>query len=539
MKPDKSIASASSLPTCVREAETKTRLETVRTFHGRLEGAGAAFVALESAATIYSKALRHCFAALADDCKIDRKATAARLGIQYDYVEAALRQAKGIRDSVRANCKRLAGEMDGKAANAHKTATMARNKAESAKKPATVLKWRQKAHFAERRAHKFAKRADAFRAEAAKPAPSVCFGSAKLFNAQHHLADNGFTDHAEWRLAWTAARSDALRAVGQCSKKSGNWAVLCQHVEADAFSLRIRLPSACESAHGKYATFRLRLPYGHKEILDQLLRNGAITWTLKRVGTDWKAFVAITERTDAGRLDAGAIGVDFNADHLALAIIDASGNPRAADCQTIPLNLYGASIDKAKALIGDAVRTIIAIAAERNLPLVIEDLDFGQKKSELREMDAPRRARMLSGLAVSLFRQMLVTRAHRKGVRVVVVNPRFTSFLGGLRYARRLGISVHHAAAIEIARRGMQCSVKTGPWAGKPVCCGQVAFRAPDRKPGKHVWSWIGSAFATYRRAHEAHFKALKERRKADAIKVVVEASLADDRVFLLALSSA
>ncbi len=261
MKPVSTIASASFLPRSVKDSAGKMTLETVRTFHGNLEGDCDA---LEAAGVVYSKVLRHCYAALSSGKDFNRKDMAARLGVQYDYVEAAWRQAKGIRDSVRANCERLAGEADGRAANARKTAEKAEERASKAVKPATVLKWRQKAHHAKRRAHKFTVRAESFRDKAKKPAPSVCFGSAKLFSSQHHLADAGFANHAEWRKAWQAARSDTLRSVGQCSKKSGNWAVLCQHVEADAFTLRIRLPSACEPTHGKYAVFWLRLPYGHR-----------------------------------------------------------------------------------------------------------------------------------------------------------------------------------------------------------------------------------------------------------------------------------
>ncbi len=535
MKRPATIASAKFMPRSVKEAHGKTELETVRTFHGNLEGDAAAIAALELAAGTYSRALRSCYAALSSGGDFSRKETSARLGMQYDYVEAAWRQAKGIRDSVLANCERLAGEADGRAANARKTATKAEVRASKAAKPTTVLKWRQKAHYAKRRAHKFTLRAEAFRSEAKKSAPSVCFGSAKLFSAQHHLADNGFADHAEWRKAWQSARSDTLRSVGQCSKKSGNWAVFCQHVEADIFTLRIRLPSSCEAAHGKYAVFRLRLPYGHRAILDQLSRNAAITWTFKHVDGSWKAYAAITEQTESQETVSGAIGVDFNEDHLAVAVIDASGNPIAKDCKTIPLPLYGATGDRAKALMGDAVREVVDFAVERGLPVVIEDLDFGQKKTELRELDKARRARMLSGLSVARFRQMLITRAHRHGVRVIVVNPRFTSFLGRLRYERRLGLSVHHAAAIEIARRGLRCSVKTKPWAGKLARCGHVAFQVPDRKPGKHVWSWIGSAFAMYRRAHEAHFRMLKEQRKAEADLASADASLEADRAFLSA----
>lgn len=37
-------------------------------------------------------------------------------------------------------------------------------------------------------------------------ASGLCFGGRKLFNAQHHLRENGYADHAEWRTDWQSAR---------------------------------------------------------------------------------------------------------------------------------------------------------------------------------------------------------------------------------------------------------------------------------------------------------------------------------------------
>jgi hypothetical protein len=38
--------------------------------------------------------------------------------------------------------------------------------------------------------------------QAAETTPAICFGSRKLFNAQHHLKANGYLDHAAWSSEW-------------------------------------------------------------------------------------------------------------------------------------------------------------------------------------------------------------------------------------------------------------------------------------------------------------------------------------------------
>ncbi len=49
----------------------------------------------------------------------------------------------------------------------------------------------------------------------------------------------------------------------------------------------------------------------------------------------------------------------------------------------------------------------------------------------------------------------LVRRALRNGLVVKAVNPAYTSWIGRLKYARPLGVSVHIAAAYVIVRRGL------------------------------------------------------------------------------------
>ena len=77
----------------------------------------------------------------------------------------------------------------------------------------------------------------------------------------------------------------------------------------------------------------------------------------------------------------GAVGVDLNADHLAVCETDASGN--YVHAFSVLLVTYGKCHHQAEAIIGDAVARVVAYAREAGEPIVIERLDFRQKKASL------------------------------------------------------------------------------------------------------------------------------------------------------------
>ena len=81
--------------------------------------------------------------------------------------------------------------------------------------------------------------------------------------------------------------------------------------------------------------------------------------------------MAVPVVTDKRR---GAIGVDLNADHLAVAETNASGN--CVNAWRAPLVIYGKNTRQAEALIGDAVAGVVQYAREAGKPIVIEKLDF-------------------------------------------------------------------------------------------------------------------------------------------------------------------
>ena len=151
----------------------------------------------------------------------------------------------------------------------------------------------------------------------------------------------------------------------------------------------------------------------------------------------------------------GAVGVDPNADHLAVFETDASGN--YVQAFRVPLVTYGKSTHQAPAIIGDAVARVVEYAREAGKPIVIEKLDFRQKKAAL-EGESPRYSRMLSSFSYGGTKACILSRGYRHGVRVHQVNPAFSSIKGRVKFMERYGLSVHQAAALVLARRLVGCT---------------------------------------------------------------------------------
>ena len=205
----------------------------------------------------------------------------------------------------------------------------------------------------------------------------------------------------------------------------------------------------------------------------------------------------------------GAIGVDLNADHMAVAETDASGN--FLNAWSVPLVTYGKSSRQAEALIGDAVASVVGYAREAGKPVVIERLDFKQKKASLKSASG-KVARMLSSFSYGKTKAYFISRGYREGVGVHQVDPACSSVIGRVKFMERYGLSGHQAAALVLARRLPGFSEPIPRRRVCPVGNGvHVTFDVPVRKRVKHVWTYwnsisrkLGPALAAQRRLGKA-----------------------------------
>ena len=218
----------------------------------------------------------------------------------------------------------------------------------------------------------------------------------------------------------------------------------------------------------------------------------------------------------------GALGVDLNADHLAVAETDASGN--YLNAWRVPLVTYGKSQRQSEALIGDAVASVVEYGRVAGKPIVIEKLDFRQKKAAL-EGESRKYSRMLSSFSYGKIKAYFLSRGYRQGVEVHQVNPAYSSVVGRVKFMERYGLTGHQATALVLAQRLLGCSERIPRRWVAPIGDGvQVAFTVPLRKRVKHMWTYWGVISRQLRPALAAQHRLGKRRRRPNPVQAVPRA---------------
>ncbi len=346
---------------------------------------------------------------------------------------------------------------------------------------------------------------------------SLCFGGQKLFHSQFHLEENGFSSYQEWKKAWDAKRNSEFFVLGSKDETGGNQTCTASLEGNGKLTLRLRLPQVMVEKYGKYLEIKnVSFAYGHEAILASLLNpeGQAISYRFKKDEKGFRIFVSTNlQKADVVSIeDNGVIGIDLNSDHIACAETDRFGN--LVQTKTYSWISYGKTKGQLKAITGDLCKQIVEYAKEKKKPIVIEKLDFSNKKLELKTAGDPKFSRLLSSFAYNLFAMFLIARAYKSGINVHQVNPAFTSVIGRVNYAKRYGLSIHLAAALCIARRYQQFSEAPSSSKGNipDGKGGHVAFVLPARNRTKHVWHFWRMVKRKLSTVLAAHYRAIRNR---------------------------
>jgi len=490
----------------------------VFTYQTRLDLDASQASTLQAYAELHGRAERALFAALRAGRSINdlKRAFLPRFGLTARQFNAIRVGLEGKMASIRERRPDLIAEAKTRIRKAESVIAKLLKRA-----PGSNKLHQKKRRLATLKAH-----CAAMEADQATGAVRLCFGSKRLFRAQFNLAANGYASHAAWQADWQRARSSQCFVLGSGDETAGNQTCQATLEANGTLTLRLRLPHALAAAQGgKTLTLTdVRFAYGQDSIVAALARSQRIHAStqdgkapLRRIGTPlsyrfvrddqgWRVFVSVAAQPvePTSRKELGAIGVDVNADHLAVSETDRFGNLIGA--RRIPLVTYGKTPDQAKALIGDAAISMVEQAKAAGKPLVIEQLDFQKKKAEL-EAAHPKQARMLSSFAYRQVAAHLKAACYRAGVEVIEVHPAYTSVIGAVNHAQRHGISIHQGAALAIARRGLGCSERPPQrMALVPVRHGgHVTLVLPARNRAQHGWSAWASVRRTLKAAHAAH----------------------------------
>jgi hypothetical protein len=264
--------------------------------------------------------------------------------------------------------------------------------------------------------------------------------------------------------------SSEIFIVGSKDESFGN-----QTCQWDGNNLKFRVPYCLESKFGKYVESKIG---NFERNLNRLPEVGAKTWHFYYKNNRWVVAVQFTPLPVpkiSRSIPYGCIGIDLNPSSIGWAYVDNSGNLKASG--KLPYQ-SGLPNGKQNAQIVNVCLQLAVLADTFACPIVCESLDFTAKKATLAERSR-KYARMLSSWAYSRFYELLAAILSNRGISLLTRNPAYTSLIGMVKYARMYGLSSDVAAAMAIARRGMNLSER--------LPHSMSAYL--DVKSRKHVWS--------------------------------------------------
>ena len=94
---------------------------------------------------------------------------------------------------------------------------------------------------------------------------------------------------------------------------------------------------------------------------------------------------------------AGVIGIDLNADHAACIETDRFGNPIMS--HVCSWKSFGKTKGQLKGIKADLCKEIVNLVKTTKMPIIIEKLDFRQKKLSLKDYGNKKFSRLLSNFA--------------------------------------------------------------------------------------------------------------------------------------------
>jgi IS605 OrfB family transposase len=441
----------------------------MRTYQGRL--AIDDDVSLRAYASVFSRALRSLHASRHSGSVLSKPRPMRKVGLtsrQYNAVKSSLDGMESsiielrpgrivdLQQRIKAADGKLAKLRDPKASKRKTTSKRsagkkrARGTFEEVRVAAvrTAKSRAFKIHNVTRRREYLARRLAAIEAEGH---PRICFGSRKLFNTQHHLAENGLESHEDWLETWQEQRDSQFFVIGSKDESGGCQGCVMTHLGGSRFALRLRLNGEAQ----RWVWLDVSFAYGVDHLLAALKVKQAMSYRFLRDKKGWRVFVstAVIPTPICSDVRLGAIGVDFNVGFVSVSETDRFGNIIAS--RDVPMATAGLSKHATQTAISAAAQDIIAIASKAQKPISIEYLDFAKKKAQLSYASRGRQ-RMLSAFAYNRFAQTVGARAHDAGIEVVEVRAAYSSKIGAQKYARRYGLSVHRAAAFVLARRGQK-----------------------------------------------------------------------------------
>lgn len=303
----------------------------------------------------------------------------------------------------------------------------------------------------------------------------ICFGSCKLFNAQHHLEENWYSNRADWLDDWKKKRSGRFYCIGKGQYGGGTMMKVFATQLTNTYRLEINVPRPLQVVWGEQIQLHFQvndrdkrtratdLSYAleyQKPVTVQVFRREHKT-------DNWYVHITtyVPHVPQVHNIKRGCLGIDFNANALSLTYVKPDGNIQG--CWDLPYQWKGLGNGQRQVRMRELVKQIVDLVPGLGCAIAIESLDFSKKKARMSE-ESKLYNEMLSNLATGMFREALISRCQRFGVQLIQVNPAFTSVIGMIKFMAQYGLNSGTAAAMAIARRAMKLKEKLPKCLSRP-----------------------------------------------------------------------
>ena len=271
----------------------------------------------------------------------------------------------------------------------------------------------------------------------------VCFGTKKLLQK----------DYKEF----VKKRDSEIYFLGRAGEKSCNNNFQVEYSsKTNQFYFRIRKEIDLDNDKFVYGQFNFNNKI-HTNLLKNLLRTKESALTYRIKVKDNKVLLQIIYNFEHNkdlcitRNSYGVVGVDFNKGFVSVSETDKYGNL---------INTFNIDYQYSK---GNETTNDFQYIATRlkdyclntGKDLVIEKLNFTEKKDNLISKKGKKYNEMLSSLAYSKFDSIITSKCAKNKIFLHKVNPAWTSWIAKQKYCPKMKLNIHSGASYVIARRGM------------------------------------------------------------------------------------
>ena len=272
----------------------------------------------------------------------------------------------------------------------------------------------------------------------------LCFGTKDLLKRNYQK----FKEKRDSQLSFVGCKSEP-----GCNQQLQ----LIFNSKKNQFKIKLRKDFGFKKSKGKDKIVEGQVYFrNHKNKIVSILKNKNSPLTYKIIKNKNRFYLYCTfeiqlEKEDyLTRSSYGTVGLDFNKGFVTLSETNNYGDLIDVDVFRYRFR----SGKKTKTDLQKIANEVIQLSREKGKDLCIENLNFKKTKSKTDSKIGKQYNQMIHSLAYSQFINLIENSAFKNSIRIIKVNPAWTSWLAKKLYCPTMKLNIHIGAAYVIARRG-------------------------------------------------------------------------------------